>query len=476
MPLDNLLLTTQSAMKQWALQSPFSCALITPQQSYTWQQLSQKVNDYAYQLKLAGVTKGDVVTLVGKNQPETLFVYLACCELGAIGAITMPQPRAKLQQKLDCLYQQNQTRYLWFSEETWQRFTELEQIEIHKDCKVLTLEHQNAVLDRETVTSIDPNTLASIIFTSGSTGVPKAVTHNYKQHFASADGLLQVFSYTTEDTWLLSLPMYHVSGMAIVYRWLSAGGQLKVGSGDISFDIQDVTHASLVATQLNRLIDSEQPLTLSRVLLGGSHIPSVLLAKCARKGIDTWVGYGMTETASTVTAKKVNENSSSGKLLPNRDLKIVNQRIFVSGKTLACGYFYQGEVTPLVDESGWFDSKDLGVWCDEELTIIGRADNQFISGGENIHCEEIEAQLNQHPDIIQAFIVPVKDREFGYRPVALLESLGSIKSLNVEIFLQQRLEKFKWPKAYYPIPAELINKGMKVSREELRSWLAEQIS
>ncbi len=54
--------------------------------------------------------------------------------------------------------------------------------------------------------------LASIVFTSGSTGTPKAVVHTHRQHLASAQGLLSEFQFNHQDTWLLSLPLYHVSG------------------------------------------------------------------------------------------------------------------------------------------------------------------------------------------------------------------------------------------------------------------------
>ncbi len=64
----------------------------------------------------------------------------------------------------------------------------------------------------------------------------------------------------------------------------------------------------------------------------------------------------------------------------------------------------------------------------EQVSIIGRADNQFISGGENIHCEEIEIVLNQLPEVKQTFVVPVKDSEFGFRPVAIVDCDERLKS------------------------------------------------
>ncbi|MBN8115246.1 o-succinylbenzoate--CoA ligase, partial [Vibrio vulnificus] len=77
-------------------------------------------------------------------------------------------------------------------------------------------------------------------------------------------------------------------------------------------------------------------------------------------GIDTWLGYGMTEAASTVTAKRVDGLAGNGELLDHRELRLVDGRIFIAGKTLAQGYYRQGQLVPLTNEQGWFDSKDLG--------------------------------------------------------------------------------------------------------------------
>ncbi|MGF1694850.1 o-succinylbenzoate--CoA ligase [Vibrio lamellibrachiae] len=467
--------TTTVSIKKWAQRSPFSCALITPEHNYTWAQLTGEIHQFSAQLRSQGVKQGDVVTIVGKNQTESLLVYLACCELGAITALTMPQPLSALTQKLNCLYKQQQSRYLWLTDDVWLGFSDQEQQDLETSCSLLAFDTSTDRSEVEPLSKINTDDLASVIFTSGSTGLPKAVAHSFAQHFASAQGLMKEFSYGTADTWLLSLPMYHVSGLAIVYRWLAAGGCLKLGVGDLCKDIQDVTHASLVATQLSRLIASDQPLALSRVLLGGSHIPQELTKKCASFGIDTWLGYGMTEAASTVTAKQIDDNPTAGKLLPNRRLKIEGNRIYIGGETLAKGYFFQGSITPLIDLEGWFDSKDLGQWEGDELRIMGRADNQFISGGENIHCEEIEAQLNQHPDIVQSIIVPIEDSEFGHRPVAIIESSIPIDELDIVDYLQHRLERFKWPVSYYLMPQEMLNSGIKVSRSALKKWLESRV-
>ncbi|WP_061040316.1 o-succinylbenzoate--CoA ligase [Vibrio coralliirubri] len=460
--------------EQWAQQNPLQPALVTTHRTYTWQQVFVLVSEYQQQLSHQGLSEGDVLTIVGKNQSEVIPVYLAALNLGVVCAFTMPQPSLRLKQKLDALYQAEQQSYLWLLDSSGIEQSDTTDV----NAQLVTLPCLNEVKPNSDESLIaaskdsnfNPQNLASIVFTSGSSGNPKAVAHTLEQHLCSASGLLDVFQFKGNDTWLLSLPMYHVSGLAIVHRWLAAGGCIKIGTGQLETDIQECSHASLVATQLHRLLKSKQALTLTHVLLGGSHIPEALGLEAQQMGIETWLGYGMTEAASTVTAKPVDASCTAGFVLNHRQLKIEEQRIFIGGETLASGYYYQGKLTPLVDNNGWFDSKDLGEWVGEQESIIGRADNQFISGGENIHCEEIERVLNQLSEVNQAFIVPIEDDEFGFRPAAIVDCA---ELPTKEWFIEQligRLERFKFPVEYYRMPQQ-EQQGIKVSRAGLTQWL-----
>ena len=397
-----------SPLKQWAQLSPSLLALHHQETQYTWAELAQLVDEVSASLSAQGLARGEVLTCVGKNSLDLLLAYLACMEIGAVCALTMPQTQVELETKLASLYMTGSERKVWVAPPD----------SMLSSFSTMTIAHADLA---DYPACYQEDNLASIVFTSGSTGTPKAVAHTSAQHLASASGLLEKFTFKQSDSWLLSLPMYHVSGLAIIYRWLHAGATLKVGSGLLQEDIRYVTHASLVATQLQRLLDSNTPLELTHVLLGGSHIPVSLSHKAEQQGIETWLGYGMTEAASTVTSKRVDSDYTAGKVLPKRRVKLEGQRIYIGGETLASGYYQQGSLEPIVQDA-WFDSKDLGEWKHGELKIIGRVDNLFISGGENIHCEEIEAVLNQLPEVIQSIIVPIEDKEFGHRPVAVIQS------------------------------------------------------
>lgn len=469
----------------WAESRGDSPALITSYQQYSWHQLNQQVISTSYQMSKQGLKRSDVLACIGKNDLELLIVYLAAIRLGVTPAIIAPQPHLPLQQKL----QQIACQFIWLGKGA--EFLEGEHLDDpsfdYSGYRFLAPLFSSSFFSEKNTDSYhakadveladDDDAIASLIFTSGSTGQAKAVAHSAHNHLASAKGLLAVFPFTSNDSWQLSLPLFHVSGLAIVWRWLAAGASLKVGDGDSLYDdLKGATHASLVATQLQRLLDSQQSLTLTHVLLGGSAIPLELALQAQERGIETWLGYGMTEAASTVTAKAVDGSRGVGQILPNRQLKLVDKRIYIAGETLAKGNFVAGKLQEICHD-GWFDSGDLGEWRNGELHILGRADNQFISGGENVHCEEIEQVLIQHQHIDLVFIVPVLDNEFGARPVALISSHQPLQPDNYKILLQQQLEKFKWPIDYFLLPSELLQtNGIKISRKLVAKWFIENQS
>ena len=99
--------------------------------------------------------------------------------------------------------------------------------------------------------SIDPDAWASIIFTSGSTGSPKAVVHSLANHFYSALGANQLMPLNPGDRWMMSLPLYHVGGLAIFFRTLLSGATMIVPSEKLTLaetlTNKKISHLSLLS-------------------------------------------------------------------------------------------------------------------------------------------------------------------------------------------------------------------------------------
>jgi len=296
------------------------------------------------------------------------------------------------------------------------------------------------------------------------------------------------------DRWLLSLPLYHVSGVAIMVRCLLSGAGLVIATdSDMMKAIEQskVTHVSLVTTQLQRLLADEKNhallRTLKAILIGGSAIPQTLIEQSVKLGLNIYLSYGLTEMSSQVATGRVSKSGQARiKVLPYRQVSILplplsfpRKRESIEGEILVKGeVLFKGYVTgtklhlPLVSNL-WFPTGDIGrLDKDGCLSVTGRRDNMFVSGGENIHPEEIEKVLLSIKGIAQAIVVPREDKEFGQRPVAFIKfSEGPVAEEYMARCLQADLPRFKIPVAFLPWPQNLINHGAKISRQEFLNSL-----
>ncbi len=71
--------------------------------------------------------------------------------------------------------------------------------------------------------------------------------------------------------------------------------------------------------------------------------------------------------------------------------------------------------------------------------------------------------------------MPVEDAEFGHRPIAVIQSEALLSQQEYEQYLRKKLEKFKWPIAYYLMPQALLEGGIKVSRKAVKKWLLSEL-
>ncbi|HMP74157.1 MAG TPA: o-succinylbenzoate--CoA ligase [Kiritimatiellia bacterium] len=306
---------------------------------------------------------------------------------------------------------------------------------------------------------------ATILFTSGSSGMPKAVLHTFGNHYYSARGANENLRLRSRDRWLVNLPMYHVGGLGILFRCLLSGATMVFPApGDTLEEGQAayaVTHLSLVPTQLKRLVDRPDPpdgfAKLKAILLGGSPCDPATLSAALRRNWPVFTTYGLTEMASQVTTMPPDaprtKRMTSGLLLHHRELAIDERgELLVKGPCLFSGYVEGEDVVPAVDGEGWFHTNDRGS-VDEEgyLTVTGRFDSMFISGGENIHPEMIEAVLGSIPGIRRAVVASIPDEEFGRRPVAFV-SREEVPDDVIDGALGRALPSFMRPLAYYEWP------------------------
>lgn len=342
--------------------------------------------------------------------------------------------------------------------------------------KRLLRDRPDGLYDRDAIWQLDAP--ANIVFTSGSTGDSKAVLHSLDNHVCSASGSRANIPLERGDRWLLALPLYHVGGLAIVFRCLLSGGTITIPHRDEdlaeSVRRRRPTHLSLVSTQLKRLLDAPDALPLSSlraVLLGGSAIPSTLIDRALERGLPIHTSYGMSEMASQITTTRPGadrqELATSGYLLPHRELRIEDDRILVRGETRFLGYVQGDELIQPFADGGWFATGDTG-FLDAEgrLVVTGRADEMFISGGENIQPLQIERALAAIDGIDSAVVVPVPDPTYGQRPFAFLDADRKLDPEDVSRRLRETLPGYMIPVDYHALPDHAPG-ALKLSRPDL---------
>ena len=315
---------------------------------------------------------------------------------------------------------------------------------------------------------------ATVVFTSGSTGTPKAAVHSLANHRASAQASNQNIALEPGDRWLLSLPLYHVGGLGILFRCLEAGATIALPHNGQS--IQDSiaslkpSHVSLVSTMLYRMLkddaSKEYLSTMKAVLMGGSALSSQLIHQAIDAEIALYSSYGMTEMTTQISCTRaestISELLTSGKpLLPTSILIDEENEICVSGPCLFQGYLEGDSLYLPLSEDGFFATGDTGYIDDDGfLNVTGRLDRMFISGGENIQPGIIEQALCQLDGIVQSLVFPIEDLEFGQRPVALVRHEGELDSETLRETLRSSLPGFMVPVLIRSWPEEL-DEGLK---------------
>ena len=320
---------------------------------------------------------------------------------------------------------------------------------------------------------------ATILFTSGSSDEPKAALHSFANHCYNAVASNNNIVVSPGDRWLLSLPLYHVSGISILFRCLFGGAAVVVPESGESLETNitrhGVTHVSLVATQLFRLLQSKNGiaalLRLKAILLGGSAISASLLRQAHEMRLPVHTTYGLTEMASQVTTTPPGASldallTSGAPLRADSVMVAEDGEILVRGGTLFRGYVEPKGITLPVNAKGWFPTGDLGRFDEHgNLNVIGRKDNLIVTGGENVQPEEIEKCLCRLPGVLQCVVVPIEDAEFGARLVAFVKKDEKFHVLQsaMQAHLARQLPKYKVPFTFLNWPDE-ADASMKVNR------------
>lgn len=347
----------------------------------------------------------------------------------------------------------------------------------------------------ELCSELDPSDTAAVVYTSGTSGAPKGAELSHGAFLWSAVGASFQQGAVPGDRWLACLPLFHVGGLAILYRSVLAGAAVTVHERFDPARVADeldrggITLVSLVANMLERVLDLRgdrfAPPALRCVLLGGGPAPRELLARARALGFPVATTYGLTETASQVATlplelARCNTDAVGVPLFAN-ELRIVSPdgvtlpageagEIAVRGPTLMKGYLGRPAETAAALRDGWLFTGDVGTLDARGfLRVLDRRSDLIVCGGENVYPAEVEAALRAHPAVGDAGVAGEPDSRFGRRVAAwvVLRPAARASTDELEAFCRARIAGYKIPRAFHFVDELPRGPSGKLLRREL---------
>ena len=336
-----------------------------------------------------------------------------------------------------------------------------------------------------------PDAIAMVMYTSGTTGPPKGVLISRRAIATDVDALATAWAWTTDDTLVHGLPLFHVHGLILGLlgslrignrlvhtgkpspaAYAEAAGSLYFGVPTVWSRIAGDLDAALALSSARLLVSGSAPLPVpvfDRLVQLTGHAPverygsteslitlSTLADGERRPG---WVGLPLTGVQTRLTGE-------DGAAVPHDGESI--GRLEVRGPMLFDGYLNLPEATAAaLGQDGWYRTGDVAVVDSGGMhRIVGRESVDLIkSGGYRVGAGEIETALLGHEGVVEVAVVGVPDDDLGQRIVAFV--VGSAEPEVLIEFVAGQLSAHKRPREVRIVDALPRNAMGKVMKKEL---------
>ena len=499
----------------------------------SYAQAHEKVASVAAYLASRGVGHGDRVAIAMRNYPEWALSYWATVSLGAAAVgmnawWTGPEMEYGLKDSapkvLICDIERLHTLAPHLETIRQQNDLEIIVVRAPDDVPVDAVPWEKVVAtpaDGLPAVDIGAEDDVCVFYTSGTTGFPKGAVMT---HLGVVTNLINLaFGVTVMAvarqsqaapppsdtppapmTALLAVPLFHVTGCNCCLHPVTVqGGRLilmhKWNAGEALETIERervtlFTGVPMMSRELVEHPDFEQrdTSTLGSLGGGGAAVQPDLVDKIEtklKKG-RAGTGYGLTETCGVVSMNSgdffVSKPKTVGPPLPVVEAKIVDEQgetlstgsvgeLLVYGPQNVRGYLNKPEATAEAFPNGWFATGDLAT-LDEDgfISIVDRAKDMVLRGGENIYCAEVEAALFDHPAVKETAVFAVPDDRFGEVPGAAVvcKPGESVSEDELKKFAGKQIAAFKVPTHFWFLTEDLPrNANGKFLKRELKERL-----
>lgn len=455
----------------------------------TYQQWNSSVNQTAnFLAKTVGVKRGDVVSIIAHNSIEYLDLVFASQKIGAVlqniswrlapgevvNLINHTSPAC-------VIYDQR-------SADTIEKVTADQLLAVN--CQFVAIndpvetDHLRFNRRRRFSNQLDnfvPVPLDApwmICYTGGTTGLPKGVMISNRNALWNAIHTNTGWGLAASDVQILNMPMSHSSGLSVfTLPLVYCGGTSIVCDAfnvEDTFDILENMNPTVMVgvptayTMMQQHAKwAEVDLTILKLaVVGGAPCPLTVMSKMWEKNANFCMGYGLTEAGPNnfYLPEKFRKfkPASVGYPVLHVDVKLIDEnshtitephqmgQLLLRGDHVTKGYWNHPAATmQAIDGEGWLYTGDVAS-IDEDgcYNIVGRANDFYISGGENVYPLEVESALYQHPDVVEAVAFGVTDPlwgEVGWAAVHCVDG-ADVSEAELQAYLANRLAKFKVPK------------------------------
>jgi len=352
------------------------------------------------------------------------------------------------------------------------------------------------------LTAADP---ALLLYTSGTTGMPKGVLLSSEALAYDLDALADAWDWTSADTIVHALPVFHVHGLVLglfgairrggCLRWVPRFSPEAITAALSIESAREGRHAVLFAvpTMVHRLAEYAETNAACRDALAGARLlvsGSAALPGREHERIERLAGqrmierYGMTETLITCAMRADGDRRAGvvGKPIAGIEVRLRRHEeddamgeLQVRGPTLMLGYLNLPDATAEVMRDGWFSTGDLAVIEDDGVVrLVGRMATDLIKcGGYRIGAGEIEGALLEHPAIAEAAVLGAPDPDLGERIVAFVVLRrghtfdGAVEDAALIDHVAKLLSPHKRPREIHRVAALPRNAMGKVQKKHL---------
>ena len=341
-------------------------------------------------------------------------------------------------------------------------------------------------------------------YTSGTTGKPKGVLLTHDRQLWAARTLVEHRRLVADDRILISAPFFHKNALVAIKTALLPGACLVIlPRFDVKQSIEAIdTYRCTMTTgvptmmymilQEQDLIAAADTSSVRTISMGSAPCSESLLdgLAAAFPQAEIHLNYGTTEGGPIMHGWYHPDGMprplhSIGYPIPGCEYRFIDGpnahegELLVRNPGVALGYHNLPEVTARRFVDGWYHTGDVmreddDGWC----YFVGRTDDMFVCGGENIYPSEVEFLLESHDEIVQAAVLPFDDERKGQLPYAFVvkQDGSSLDIDGVKKFALDNGPAYAHPREVFFLPEIPLSGTNKIDRVALRRYAAESLT